>query len=218
MAGRSVPAVESLRRGSAVSRDRPAAMPGFCFPRIQPGAGDAAMTHTAQTAAPVAARSVALHLDPVWRTGLVAAAAWARPPSSPLLCPMWSSGAARSCLRPSPRSVRPRCSLSLFGRPPRPDRTRHPSTTVPGSSPSACGSTLWELTTAKLGWLPKPFFSPPQGLLNVYVVDWSRLLTCIGYTMRLWALGFGAGVAVGYVARRRARLVERGSATGACRC
>ena len=57
---------------------------------------------------------------------------------------------------------------------------------------------LWELTTAKLGWLPKPFFSPPQGLLNVYVVDWSRLLTCIGYTLRLWALGFGAGVATGY--------------------
>src|ERR1700712_4802990 len=23
---------------------------------------------------------------------------------------------------------------------------------------------LWELSTAKLGWLPKPFFSPPQGL------------------------------------------------------
>ena len=38
---------------------------------------------------------------------------------------------------------------------------------------------LWELTTAKLGWLPKPFFSPPQGLLNVYVVDGSRLLTRI---------------------------------------
>ena len=24
--------------------------------------------------------------------------------------------------------------------------------------------TLWELTTAKFGWLPKPFFSPPNGL------------------------------------------------------
>ena len=36
--------------------------------------------------------------------------------------------------------------------------------------------TLWELTTAKFGWLPKPFFSPPNGLLNVYVTEWSRLL------------------------------------------
>jgi NitT/TauT family transport system permease protein len=44
---------------------------------------------------------------------------------------------------------------------------------------------LWELTTAKFGWLPKPFFSPPNGLLNVYVTEAPRLLICIGYTLRL---------------------------------
>jgi NitT/TauT family transport system permease protein len=58
---------------------------------------------------------------------------------------------------------------------------------------------LWELTTAKFGWLPKPFFSPPHGLLNVYVTDGPRLLICIGYTLRLWGLGFLSGIAVGYV-------------------
>jgi len=58
---------------------------------------------------------------------------------------------------------------------------------------------LWELTTAKLGWLPKPFFSPPQGLLHVYITDWSRLLICVAYTARLWALGFFSGIAVGFV-------------------
>jgi NitT/TauT family transport system permease protein len=58
---------------------------------------------------------------------------------------------------------------------------------------------VWELTTAKLGWLPKPFFSPPQGLLDVYVGDGPRLLICIAYSLRLWAIGFGAGIAVGYV-------------------
>ena len=58
---------------------------------------------------------------------------------------------------------------------------------------------LWELTTAKFGWLPKPFFSPPHGLLNVYVTDGPRLLICIAYTLRLWSLGFAAGVATGYV-------------------
>jgi NitT/TauT family transport system permease protein len=57
---------------------------------------------------------------------------------------------------------------------------------------------LWELTTAKFGWLPKPFFSPPHGLLNVYVTDGPRLLVCIAYTLRLWALGFGAGILAGY--------------------
>ncbi|RKP53614.1 ABC transporter permease [Pararobbsia silviterrae] len=59
---------------------------------------------------------------------------------------------------------------------------------------------VWELLTAKLGWLPKPFFSPPQGLLYVYVNDWSRLLICIGYTGRLWILGFFSGVAAGFAA------------------
>lgn len=59
---------------------------------------------------------------------------------------------------------------------------------------------LWELTTAKFGWLPKPFFSPPNGLLNVYVTEGPRLLICIGYTLRLWGLGFLSGAIIGYAA------------------
>ena len=59
---------------------------------------------------------------------------------------------------------------------------------------------LWELITAKLGWLPKPFFAPPHGLFHVYVIDWERLVICIAYTARLWSLGFGSGIVVGFVA------------------
>jgi NitT/TauT family transport system permease protein len=59
---------------------------------------------------------------------------------------------------------------------------------------------VWELVTAKLGWLPKPFFSPPQGLLHVYLSDWDRLLICIAYTGRLWIVGFTSGVITGFVA------------------
>jgi NitT/TauT family transport system permease protein len=58
---------------------------------------------------------------------------------------------------------------------------------------------LWEFATAKTGWLPKPFFSPPTGLLHVYVTEWQRLLICIGYSLRLWGLGFGLGAVFGYV-------------------
>jgi len=60
--------------------------------------------------------------------------------------------------------------------------------------------TLWEFSTAKTGWLPKPFFSAPTGLLHVYVTDWQRLLLCIGYSLRLWGLGFCLGAVLGYVA------------------
>ncbi|WP_283179779.1 ABC transporter permease subunit [Gemmobacter sp. 24YEA27] len=59
---------------------------------------------------------------------------------------------------------------------------------------------LWEVITAKLGWLPKPFFSPPQGLLHVYMTDWDRLLICIAYTGRLWGLGFFIGISAGFLA------------------
>lgn len=60
--------------------------------------------------------------------------------------------------------------------------------------------TLWEFSTAKTGWLPKPFFSPPNGLLNVYVTEAPRLGWCIAYSLRLWVLGFGAGAIIGYAA------------------
>lgn len=59
--------------------------------------------------------------------------------------------------------------------------------------------TLWEGLTAKLGWLPKPFFSPPQGLLHVYVSDGNRLWWSVLYSLRLWGVGFAAGVAAGLV-------------------
>jgi NitT/TauT family transport system permease protein len=58
---------------------------------------------------------------------------------------------------------------------------------------------LWEVLTAKLGWLPKPFFSPPQGLLHTYVTDWDRLLLSVLYSLRLWAVGFGFGIVAGFV-------------------
>ncbi|WP_336799207.1 ABC transporter permease [Kaistia sp. MMO-174] len=59
--------------------------------------------------------------------------------------------------------------------------------------------TVWEISTAKLGWLPKPFFSPPQGLLHVYLTDWDRLFVCVLYSLRLWGLGFFSGIAIGFV-------------------
>ncbi len=60
---------------------------------------------------------------------------------------------------------------------------------------------VWEVVTAKLGWLPKPFFSPPQGLLHVYLVDGRRLALCLPPTtfeasVFLGAIASGGPVAI----------------------
>jgi hypothetical protein len=135
-------------------------------------------------------------------------------------------------LGPRPRSPLSPCRMSFRGAAPissprswrrRGVLRRSSPSSPPASAVSASGSihygpwfiaigvwfALWELTTAKFGWLPKPFFSPPNGLLNVYVTEAPRLLICIGYTLRLWSgvllrrvtVGYALGVALGWSKR-----------------
>jgi NitT/TauT family transport system permease protein len=138
-------------------------------------------------------------VGPVWTTGLVATAAWAAAAFITIALPdvvHWGSTTLFAGLVAGGAALLAVLSL-LVPRLGRLGRTLEHN--GPWMVAVGVWFALWELTTAKFGWLPKPFFSPPQGLLNVYVVDWARLLTCIGYSLRLWALGFGAGIAVGYV-------------------
>jgi NitT/TauT family transport system permease protein len=58
---------------------------------------------------------------------------------------------------------------------------------------------LWELLSAKAGWLPQPFFPPPQALVEVYVDDWARLVESTYYSVRLLTVGYLLGAAVGFV-------------------
>ena len=57
----------------------------------------------------------------------------------------------------------------------------------------------WEAVTAKLGWLPLPFFPPPQAILEVVIDDRARLGACIFASFRLLATGYFLGAAVGFV-------------------
>ena len=50
----------------------------------------------------------------------------------------------------------------------------------------------------------KPFFSPPNGLLNVYVTEWRGLLICIGggivvAALLWWWVTFGDVIRYGYL-------------------
>ncbi|HLO76215.1 MAG TPA: ABC transporter permease, partial [Magnetospirillum sp.] len=49
---------------------------------------------------------------------------------------------------------------------------------------------VWQVVTAKLGLLPRPFFHPPQSLLEVYLTDWSTLGLCVLHSLRLLLLGY----------------------------
>lgn len=59
---------------------------------------------------------------------------------------------------------------------------------------------VWELLTAKLGWLPVPFFAPPQALLDVYVEDWPRLADSLWHSALLLGSGVALGAITGFIA------------------
>lgn len=63
--------------------------------------------------------------------------------------------------------------------------------------PLALGA--WEIATAKLAWLPAPFFSPPQSLIEVFHDDWPRLGESVWYSGLLLVHGVLIGATVGFL-------------------
>ncbi|MBS7544831.1 ABC transporter permease [Ancylobacter oerskovii] len=59
--------------------------------------------------------------------------------------------------------------------------------------------TLWQLASAKLGWVPLPFFPPPQALLEVYLDDFPRLGESILASVKLQLWGYSIGAVAGFL-------------------
>lgn len=59
------------------------------------------------------------------------------------------------------------------------------------------GLVAWEAVTAKLELLPRPFFVPPQALLEVYLDDWPKLGLSVVASLKLLAWGYAIGAAIG---------------------
>jgi NitT/TauT family transport system permease protein len=57
---------------------------------------------------------------------------------------------------------------------------------------------VWEAVTAKLGLLPRPFFAPPQALLEVYTDDLPRLADSTLHSLILLLSGYALGAACGF--------------------
>jgi NitT/TauT family transport system permease protein len=59
--------------------------------------------------------------------------------------------------------------------------------------------TLWEIATAKLAWLPLPFFPPPQAIVEVYTDDLPKLFDSVWASIKLQLGGYVIGAALGFV-------------------
>ncbi|MFG1283032.1 ABC transporter permease [Xanthobacter autotrophicus] len=59
------------------------------------------------------------------------------------------------------------------------------------------GLIAWTAVTAKLEILPRPFFVPPQALLEVYLDDWPKLGLSVVHSLKLLAWGYVIGATVG---------------------
>jgi NitT/TauT family transport system permease protein len=63
----------------------------------------------------------------------------------------------------------------------------------------ALGFTAWELVTAKLDLLPRPFFASPQAMVEVFTDDWPRLGESVLRSLWLLMPSYLIGAAVGFV-------------------
>lgn len=62
----------------------------------------------------------------------------------------------------------------------------------------ALGLALWEVATAKTGFLPRPFFVSPQELFGVFLDDWAKLGASVSHSVLLLATGYAFGVVAGF--------------------
>ncbi|MFT8423239.1 MAG: ABC transporter permease subunit [Gluconacetobacter sp.] len=74
---------------------------------------------------------------------------------------------------------------------------RRLSARAPWAIALGLGFAAWEVTQAKLLWLPRPFFGTPQDLLDVFLTDWKRLGDSLLHSLALLAVGYGAGSVLG---------------------
>lgn len=63
----------------------------------------------------------------------------------------------------------------------------------------AIGFAAWELATAKFAILPRPFFASPQGLLEVFTDDYTKLADSMWHSLTLLAGGYVIGAASGFI-------------------
>jgi NitT/TauT family transport system permease protein len=134
-----------------------------------------------------------------WGTGLVATAAWAAAAALTVLWPdedAWDHTTNLAILFASFAGL---LAVAVGTEPFAPRLSARLRPLGPWLVALALFATLWQAVTAKLGWLPRPFFHPPQSLLEVYLTDWSVLGLSVLHSLRLLLLGYVIGATLGFV-------------------
>lgn len=72
-------------------------------------------------------------------------------------------------------------------------------TVMPWLIALAVAFTVWDVLTAKLELLPRPFFAPPQALIAVFFDDFPRLGSSVVHSFGLLAYGYVIGAIAGFV-------------------
>jgi NitT/TauT family transport system permease protein len=73
---------------------------------------------------------------------------------------------------------------------------RHYAPLLAGATLLTC---LWNLITAKLAWLPQPYFPGPDEVLGGLIEDRVLLAESTWHSLRLLAFGYAGGVALGLI-------------------
>lgn len=134
-----------------------------------------------------------------WGRGLVAIAAWAAAAALTVLWPDEDAWDHTTNLAILFAAIAGLLAVAVAAEPFSPALSARLRPLGPWLIALAVLATLWQAVTAKLGWLPRPFFHPPQSLLEVYLTDWSLLGLSVLHSLRLLLLGYVIGASLGFV-------------------
>jgi NitT/TauT family transport system permease protein len=135
---------------------------------------------------------------PVWRTGAVAALAWVGAAAVTSYWPDADDLGRTDLLALVMAGIGAALVVATLV-----DRVRPLPAGFRGLGPwllaLAVGFAAWEIVTAKLDLLPRPFFAAPQSMLEVFTDDWRRLGESLLRSLWLLLPAYAIGAVVGFV-------------------
>ncbi len=157
------------------------------------------MNHTVEVAEAIPAAEEGASAPGLWRTGFAATLAWAGAAALTIAWPdaeTWDRTTELAYLLAGVTALLA-VAVAVDQLVPRfSARLRHLG---PWLVALAVAITVWQIVTAKTDWLLRPFFHPPQSLLEVYLDDWQTLGFSVLHSLRLLLTGYAIGAALGFV-------------------